>query len=299
MNECKKLSTCEFCRDFETCKKLEKGLKHNEWALSNRMAKIKKKIMIMSNKGGVGKSTVTVNLGVALAEMGYKVGIADVDIHGPNIPKMLGVEGERLKDNENGIDPLSVIENLKVVSLAFLIESPDQPVAWRDTAKYDYLRELVGSINWGELDYLLADLPPGTGHEPITMIELMGKVDGAIIVTTPQDVALLDAQKAIIFAKDNKVPVTGIIENMSTLTCPHCKEEIDVFKSGGGERMAEEMSVPFLGRIPLDPEIASRCDEGKAFVTSENEDSNYSVMFKEIAKKAFLNGDSNVLNKSK
>ncbi len=298
MSVCKKLSTCEFCRDFETCKKPEKGLKHNEWALSNRMALIKKKIMIMSNKGGVGKSTVTVNLGVALAEMGYKVGIADVDIHGPNIPKMLGVEGERLKDNENGIDPLSVIENLKVVSLAFLIESPDQPVAWRDTAKYDYLRELVGSINWGELDYLLADLPPGTGHEPITMIELMGKVDGAIIVTTPQDVALLDAQKAIVFAKDNKVPVTGIIENMSTLTCPHCKEEIDVFKSGGGERMAEEMSVPFLGRIPLDPEIASRCDEGKAFVTSKNEDSNYSVMFKQIAKKAFLNGDSNVLNKS-
>ncbi|MFQ5686216.1 MAG: Mrp/NBP35 family ATP-binding protein, partial [Candidatus Scalindua sp.] len=266
MNECKKLSTCEFCRDFETCKKSEKGLKHNEWALSNRMALIEKKILIMSNKGGVGKSTVTVNLGMSLAEMGYKVGIADVDMHGPNIPKMLGVEGGRLKDNENGIDPLSVNDNLKVVSLAFLIESPEQPVAWRDTAKYDYLRELVGSINWGELDFLLADLPPGTGHEPITMIELMGKVDGAIIVTTPQDVALLDAQKAIIFAKDSDVPVLGIIENMSTLTCPHCKEEIDVFKSGGGKRIADRMKVPFLGRIPLDPEIVSKCDEGKAFV---------------------------------
>jgi ATP-binding protein involved in chromosome partitioning len=131
MNECKKPATCEFCRDFETCKKPEKGLKHNEWALSNRMAKIKKKIMVMSNKGGVGKSTVTANLGVALAEMGFKVGIADVDIHGPNIPKMLGVEGERLKDNENGIDPLSVNDCLKVVSIAFLIESPDQPIAIR------------------------------------------------------------------------------------------------------------------------------------------------------------------------
>ena len=284
MNECKKLSTCEFCRDFETCKKPEKGLKHNEWALNNRMAKIKKKIMIMSNKGGVGKSTVTVNLGVALAEMGYKVGIADVDIHGPNIPKMLGVEGERLKDNEDGIDPLSVSENLKVVSLAFLIESPDQPVAWRDAAKYDYLRELVGSINWGELDYLLADLPPGTGHEPITMIELMGKVDGAIIVTTPQDVALLDAQKAIVFAKNHKVPVLGIIENMSTLTCPHCNEEIDVFKSGGGKRIADKMNVPFLGKIPLDPEIVSSCDEGKAFVASDNGSKNASA-FIEITKK--------------
>jgi len=284
MNECKKLSTCEFCRDFETCKMPEKGLKHNEWALSNRMALIKKKIMIMSNKGGVGKSTVTVNLGVALAERGYKVGIADVDIHGPNIPKMLGVEGGRLKDNENGIDPLSVNDNLKVVSLSFLIESPDQPVAWRDTAKYDYLRELVGSINWGKLDYLLADLPPGTGHELITMIELMGKVDGAIIVTTPQDVALLDAQKAIIFAKDNNVPVLGIIENMSVLTCPHCNEEIDVFKSGGGKRIADKMKVPFLGRIPMDPEIVSKCDEGKAFVAGDNGSKN-TTAFKEITEK--------------
>jgi Mrp family chromosome partitioning ATPase len=199
---------------------------------------------------------------------------------------MLGVEGGRLTDDENGINPLLINENIKVVSLAFLIESPDQPVAWRDTAKYDYLRELVGSINWGELDYLLADLPPGTGHEPITMIELMGKVDGAIIVTTPQDVALLDAQKAILFAKDNDVPVIGIIENMSVLTCPHCNEEIDVFKSGGGERIAAKMNVPFLGRIPLDPEIVSKCDEGKVYV-SNNNDSKNSSAFKEITKKAF------------
>lgn len=287
MNECRKLATCEFCREYETCKRPEKGLKHNEWALSNRMAMIKKKIMVMSNKGGVGKSTVTTNLGVVLAEMGYKVGIADVDIHGPNIPKMLGVEGGRLKDNENGIDPLIVTDCLKVVSIAFLIENPDQPVAWRDTAKYDYLRELVGSINWGELDFLLADLPPGTGHEPISMIELMGKVDGAIIVTTPQDVALLDAQKAVMFAKDNEVPVIGIIENMSILTCPHCSKEIDVFKSGGGEKISRKMNVPFLGRIPLDPEITSRCDAGKAFASDKNGSRNSSV-FVEIAKKAFV-----------
>jgi Mrp family chromosome partitioning ATPase len=218
--------------------------------------------------------------------MGHKVGIADVDIHGPNIPKMLGVEGGRLKDNENGIDPLIVNEYLKVVSIAFLIESPEQPVAWRDTAKYDYLRELIGSINWGELDFLLADLPPGTGHEPISMIELIGNVDGAIIVTTPQDVALLDAQKAIMFAKDNEVPVIGIIENMGTLTCPHCKEDIDVFKSGGGERIAKKMNIPFLGKIPLDPEITSKCDEGKPFVSNSNGSKNSSV-FVEIAKKAF------------
>ncbi|MEE9604320.1 MAG: Mrp/NBP35 family ATP-binding protein [Candidatus Scalindua sp.] len=296
MSECEKLSTCEFCRDFIECKIDHQ--KHNEWAIRNRMAKIEKKIVVMSNKGGVGKSTVTTNLGVGLAEMGYKVGIADVDIHGPNIPKMLGVEGSRLKDNENGIEPLSISDNLKVVSLAFLIEKPDQPVAWRDTAKYDYLRELVGTVNWGELDFLLADLPPGTGHEPITMIELMGKVEGAIIVTTPQDVALLDAQKAILFAKDHNVPVIGIVENMSILTCPHCNEEIEVFKSGGGERIADKMSVPFLGRIPLDPAITNSCDEGKAFVINENGNSNNSSVFKEIIEKAFLNEDSKVLNKS-
>ena len=286
MSECRKLSTCEFCRDFETCKKTEKGLKHNEWALSNRMAMIGKKIMVMSNKGGVGKSTVTVNMAVALSQMGLKVGIADVDIHGPNIPKMLGVEGNRLKDNENGIEPLTINDNLKVVSMAFLIEDPEQPIAWRDTAKYDYLRELVGSINWGKLDFLLADLPPGTGHEPITMIELMGKVDGAVIVTTPQDVALLDAQKAILFAKDYGVPITGVIENMSMFTCPHCNEEIDVFKSGGGKKLAKKMNVPFLGRIPLDPAITKSCDEGKAFAAS-NGDSPHSSVFNDIVKKAF------------
>ena len=297
MSECKLPFTCELCHQNFECK--IDHHKHNKWAISNRMSKIGQKVVIMSNKGGVGKSTVTTNLGVSLAEMGYKVGIADADIHGPNIPKMLGVEGNRLKSNKSGIEPLSINDNLKVVSLSFLIERPDEPIAWRDAAKYDYLCELVGSINWGELDYLLVDLPPGTGNEPITLIELLGKLDGAVIVTTPQDVALLDAKKAILFARDSDIRVLGVIENMSILTCPHCNKEIDVFKSGGGERMAEEMSVPFLGRIPLDPEIASRCDEGKAFVTSKNEDSNNSVMFKEIAKKAFLNGDSNVLNKSK
>lgn len=258
--------------------------KHNKWAISNRMSRIGQKIVVMSNKGGVGKSTVTTNLGVSLVELGYKVGIADADIHGPNIPKMLGVEGSRLKSNKQGIEPLSINGNLKVVSIAFLIEKPDEPVAWRDTAKYDFLCELVGSINWGELDYLLVDLPPGTGNEPITLIELLGKIDGAIIVTTPQDVALLDAQKAILFARDNDIRILGVVENMSILACPHCNKEIDVFKSGGGEKIAGKMSVPFLGRIPLDPVITNSCDEGKAFTTL-NGDSAHSLVFKEIAEK--------------
>jgi len=285
--KCERPVTCDFCRDIETCRRPEKGQNHNDWALSNRMSKIKKKIMIMSNKGGVGKSTVTVNLGVALAEMGYKVGIADVDIHGPNIPKMLGVEGGKMKENQNGIEPLVINDNLKVVSIAFMLPNPDQPIAWRDAAKQPFLCDLVRIFNWGELDFLLADLPPGTGNEQITMIEEIGKagkVDGAIIVTTPQEVALLDAQKAILFAKDYDVPVIGIVENMSVLTCPHCNGEIDVFKSGGGERIAKKMNVPFLGKIPLDPEIVSKCDEGKAFVSNNNNSKNSSA-FIEIAKK--------------
>lgn len=285
MNDCKLPFTCELCQKNIECK--IDHHKHNEWAISNRMSRIKQKVVIMSNKGGVGKSTVTTNLGVSLAEMGYKVGIADVDIHGPNIPIMLGVEGTRLKSNKLGIEPLSINDNLKVVSLSFLIERPDEPVAWRDSAKYDFICELVGSINWGELDYLLLDLPPGTGNEPITLIELLGKIDGAVIVTTPQKVALLDTKKAILFARDNDIRILGVVENMSVLTCPHCNKEIDVFKSGGGEKMAREMEVPFLGRIPLDPEIVKRCDEGKAFV--ENGKKVNRLVFKEIAKKAFLN----------
>jgi Mrp family chromosome partitioning ATPase len=219
--------------------------------------------------------------------MGYKVGIADVDIHGPNIPKMLGVEGGQMKENKNGIEPLTINDNLKVVSIAFMLPNPDQPIAWRDAAKQPFLCDLVRIFNWGELDFLLADLPPGTGNEQITMIEEIGKagkVDGAIIVTTPQEVALMDAQKAILFAKDYDVPVIGIVENMSVLTCPHCNGEIDVFKSGGGEKIAEKMKVPFLGKIPLDPEIVTQCDAGKAFVSKSNNFKNSSA-FIEIAKK--------------
>lgn len=284
MSECKLPFTCELCEKNFECK--IDHHKHNKWAINSRMSKIGQKVVVMSNKGGVGKSTVTTNIGVSLAESGYKVGIADADIHGPNIPKMLGVEGTRLKSTKLGIEPLSIEENIKVVSLAFLIERPDEPVAWRDSAKYDYLCEMVGSINWGVLDYLLIDLPPGTGNEPITLIELLGKIDGAIIVTTPQDVALQDAQKAIMFANDNDIKVLGVVENMSILTCPHCNGEIDVFKSGGGRKIAEKMSVPFLGSIPLDPAITKSCDDGKAFTTANKNSPHFSI-FKEIAKVAF------------
>lgn len=244
------------------------------------MAGIKHKIFVMSNKGGVGKSTVTVNLGATLAQMGRKVGIADADVHGPNIPKMLGVEGKRLSSSKDGIEPLELNPNLKVASLSFLIENPDEPIAWRDSAKYDFLTELMGTVVWGELDYLVIDLPPGTGNEVISLTELIGNVSGSVIVTTPQDVVLLDVRKAVLFSRDSNVRVIGIIENMSGLTCPHCGENINVFKTGGGEKIAKELGTTLLGKIPLDPEIAEHCDDGKAFACTSN--SSVAEAFREI-----------------
>jgi ATP-binding protein involved in chromosome partitioning len=266
MPECKIPFTCELCEKQLSCQ-LDQ-IEHNKWAIAQRMKEITYKIVVMSNKGGVGKSTVTTNLGVALARKGFKVGIADADIHGPNIPMMLGVEGKRLKGSSGGVLPLEVMPNLKVASLSFLIEDPSMPVIWRDAAKWDFLCELMGSVCWESLDFLLVDLPPGTGNEAISIMELIGKVDGAVIVTTPQDVVVLDVKKAVFFSRDSNVPIIGIVENMSGLKCPHCHENIDVFKTGGGEKICMELGVTFLGKIPLDPGITEKCDSGEAFVSA-------------------------------
>lgn len=266
MPECKIPFTCELCEKQLSCQ-LDQ-IEHNKWAIAQRMKEITYKIVVMSNKGGVGKSTVTTNLGVALAQKGFKVGIADADIHGPNIPMMLGVEGKRLKGSGGGVLPLEVMPNLKVASLSFLIEDPSMPVIWRDAAKWDFLCELMGSVCWGSLDFLLVDLPPGTGNEAISIIELIGKVDGSVIVTTPQEVVLLDVKKAVFFSRDSNVPIIGIVENMSGLRCPHCHENIDVFKTGGGVKICMELGVAFLGKIPLDPGITEKCDSGEAFVVA-------------------------------
>lgn len=282
MSECKVPFTCELCEKQLSCQ-LDQ-IEHNKWAIAQRMKEISYKIVVMSNKGGVGKSTVTTNLGVALARKGYKVGIADADIHGPNIPRMLGVEGKRLKGSSGGIMPLEVLPNLKVASLSFLIEDPSMPVIWRDSAKWDFLCELMGSVCWGSLDYLLVDLPPGTGNEAISIIELIGKVDGSVIITTPQDVVLLDVKKAVFFSRDSNVPIIGIVENMSGLQCPHCNNNIDVFKAGGGKKICTELGVEFLGKIPLDPGITEKCDNGEAFVAAfPNSDA--ARAFDEIVKK--------------
>lgn len=259
---CNFFYTCSLC-GVKDCSEDKNA--HNTQVLVNRMARIRHKILVMSNKGGVGKSTVTTNLSALLGKRGYKVGVADADIHGPNIPKMFGAEGTRLKIRDTGIQPYETY-GMKLASISFLSEDADDPIIWRDVWKYDFLQQLFGSIDWGDLDYLIVDLPPGTGNESIASIELTGKVDGVIIVTTPQEVALMDSRKSVTFSKMNNLPIIGIIENMGGIACPHCGKDIEVFKIGGGERAAKEMGVPFLGRIPIDPEVPAKCDSGIPFV---------------------------------
>ena len=277
--ECRLLHTCEMCEfNNETDCKADKN-EHNRWLVNKRMNEIKHKLIVGSNKGGVGKSTVTTNLAIALQESGYSVGLADADLHGPNIPKLLQAENVRLKSTDVGIDPYETSKGLKVASLGFLIEDPNMHIAWRDAVKYDFIIELLGNINWGPLDYLLFDLPPGTGNEQITIIDFIGEVDGAVVVTTPQDLAILDARKMISFSRDSNVPIVGVIENMSTMTCPHCEKDIDVFKRGGGKNLAEELVLPYLGSIPLDGEIVANSDNGQPVVLSRPDS---------VAAKAFM-----------
>ena len=277
--ECRLLHTCEMCEfNNETDCKADKN-EHNRWLVNKRMNEIKHKLIVGSNKGGVGKSTVTTNLAIALQESGYSVGLADADLHGPNIPKLLQAENVRLKSTDVGIDPYETSNGLKVASLGFLIEDPNMHIAWRDAVKYDFIIELLGNINWGPLDYLLFDLPPGTGNEQITIIDFIGEVDGAVVVTTPQDLAILDARKMISFSRDSNVPIVGVIENMSTMSCPHCEKDIDVFKKGGGQKLAEELVLPYLGSIPLDGDIVANSDSGQPVVLSRPDS---------VASKAFM-----------
>ena len=233
---------------------------------------IQHKIMVMSGKGGVGKTTVAVNLALALAENGQNVGLLDADITGPNIAKMLKLEDETLYgDGERLVPvylPIGCDHGISVMSMAFMIER-DAAIPWHSPTRLGMLRHFVDEVQWGLLDYLLIDLPPGTGDEPLSIATMMD-IDGAIIVTTPQDVAILDARKAINMAKGEGIPIIGIIENMSGFVCPRCGSPINLFGEGGGKRVAGEMDVPFLGSIPIDPMIVRSGDDGIPFVVTPN-----------------------------
>ena len=263
--KCDLTESCNGCEKETTCSSKEKE-DHEEARLAQKLFHMRHKIMVMSGKGGVGKSTVTVNLAASLALQGYEVGILDADIHGPDIPRMCGVERRAVTGHKGGIAPIRVFKGLKVISMGLLSQDPDKAIVWRGPMKHNAIRQFIGNVNWGDLDYLVIDLPPGTGDEPLSIAHLIKDVDGAIIVTTPQDVALLDSRKAVNFSRLLNIPVLGIVENMSGMACPHCGEKIDLFKIGGGARAARELGVPYLGHIAIDPSMVIRCDAGKPFV---------------------------------
>jgi ATP-binding protein involved in chromosome partitioning len=252
--------------------------------VTEHLGKIRYKIMVMSGKGGVGKSTVAVNLAAVLAMDGQRVGILDADIHGPNIPKMWGTDWKPLQGGNEGIRPVEVLPNVKLISMAFLLPNPDSPVVWRGPIKHTAIKQFLGDVEWGDLDFLIVDLPPGTGDEPLSVAHLIEGIDGSIIVTTPQEVALLDSRKSVNFSRMLKVPVIGIVENMSGLTCPECGHLIPLFKIGGGETAAKDLVVPFLGRIPIEPEVVQKSDSGTPYVVSYP-DSEVTKAFQAIAEK--------------
>ena len=250
--------------------------------IRKKLKRIKHKILVLSGKGGVGKSTVAVNLAMSLALAGKSIGLLDIDIHGPSVPKILGLEKEIIQTIGDTILPVEMIGNLKVMSIGFMLRQNDDAVIWRGPMKYQMIKQFLKDVQWGILDFLVVDSPPGTGDEPLSIVQLLEDADGAVIVTTPQEVALSDVRKCISFCSVLNLPVLGVLENMSGFICPKCGEKTDVFKSGGGEIMARKMGVPFLGRIPIDSQIVQSCDSGKPFVFHYNH-SQTAKAFKEIS----------------
>ena len=278
---------CDSCSKRSDCTDPRKERWEEQQRLKQKMSKIKHKIAIISGKGGVGKSTVTVNLAMAFAMQGHanRVGILDADIHGPSVPKMLGLRGQRLQALAAGIIfPVTGPLGIKVVSMDFLLPSDDSPVIWRGPLKMRAIQQFLSDITWGELDFLFIDLPPGTGDEPLSIMQLIPDMDGVVIVTIPSEVSQIVVKKAVTFARQLGVPVIGIVENMSGFVCPKCGAEVNIFKTGGGRKIAEDLDIPFLGSIPINPEICADSDDGKPFIVGHPE-SPASKAFMDIVKK--------------
>ena len=247
-------------------------LAQQDIAINKSLGKIKNKILVMSGKGGVGKSTVAVNLALGLANRGYKVGLMDVDLHGPDICRMLDLTGtlEPPKNPNDLVAPLIYNDNVKVVSLEYMMQDRDEAIIWRGPLKIQAIRQFVADMDWGELDYLVVDAPPGTGDEPLSIAQTIPNVQ-AVVVTTPQAVALADVRKSINFCKTVEMPVVGVVENMSGFVCPHCEETVDIFSSGGGEKTARDFDLPFLGKVPMDPRVVVAGDTGKPYLSSDED----------------------------
>ena len=261
-------STCGSCSTPCAESTTAPGVESEDQRLQRRMGRIRHKILVMSGKGGVGKSTVAVNLAVSLLQAGKRVGLLDVDIHGPSIPQMLHLEDARAMGDGQSLLPLD-FGNLKVMSIGFLLPNADDAVIWRGPMKMTVIRQFLQDVAWGDLDCLVVDLPPGTGDEPLSVCQLAAPVDGAVIVTTPQQVSTADVRRSIRFCQKLDIPVLGVVENMSGFVCPKCGEVTHIFKTGGGEKMATEMKVPFFGRVPLDPRIGLASDDGVPFICNQ------------------------------
>ena len=266
---------CQFCPQEDVCA-LDKP-HHNRVLIENRLAEIDQIVLVLANKGGVGKSTVSANLAAGLAQRGFRVGVADADVHGPNQSRFFGFAGERVRLGDGGLatrdfaDP-SIAQPVKVGSLAFLLERDDTPVVWRDAYKHDFVHHLAGSFDWGPLDFLIVDMPPGTGNELITLCDMLeGANVSALLVTTPQAVALMDSMKAARFCHERGLPLLGAVENMAGMICPHCAGEIHLFPNADLARSLAEADVATVARVPLAIELASASDDGVPLVVSAPE----------------------------
>jgi len=252
-----------------SCGSADENVAKQNLAINTSLGKIKHKILVMSGKGGVGKSTVSTNLALGLANRGYKVGLMDVDLHGPDICRMLNLTDslQAVKEKFDLVPPMQYGDNLKVISLEYMMENRDDPIIWRGPLKIQAIRQFIADMDWGDLDYLIIDSPPGTGDEPLTVASTI-KDAHALVVTTPQQVALADVRKSLNFCKHVKMNVVGLVENMSGLVCPHCANTVEIFKSGGGEETAKAFAIPFLGKIPVDPSVVTGGDDGKPYLAS-------------------------------
>jgi len=242
-----------------------------EHRLRERMARIRRRLVVLSGKGGVGKSTAAANLAVALSSRGHRVGLLDVDIHGPSIPTILGCQGSSLISDGQSILPVEVRHRLTLMSIDFLIGNKTDAVIWRGPMKFKVIQQFLCDVAWGDLDYLVVDCPPGTGDEPLSVAQLIGRPAAAVVVTTPQELAVADVRRCITFCQKADLPIAGVLENMSGYVCPQCGIHTDLFGSGGGERLSQEMSVPFLGRIPIDPRIVGCGDAGSCLMEAHPE----------------------------
>jgi ATP-binding protein involved in chromosome partitioning len=264
--------TCPSKNDDQqgTCGAAKVAKSMQDIGLKSTLSKIKHKILVMSGKGGVGKSTVATNVALGLAKKGFQVGLIDVDLHGPDICRMLDLKDKLYTEKGEKpklLPPMKYDDNLKVISLEYLMENRDEAIIWRGPLKIQAIRQFIGDIDWGELDYLVIDAPPGTGDEPLSVAQSIKDVN-ALIVTTPQEIALADVRKSISFCRHVNINILGIVENMSGFICPHCSKPIDIFGTGGGMRTALEFSLRFLGKVPMDPQVVMGGDAGKPYLSS-------------------------------